>query len=138
MSKPYTVARLAEIPEFSSPDGDDLGYAFHMVRRHLGIQSFGVNAMVATSDGATVVVEHSELEEGVQHEELYYVAHGHATFEIDSQSVDAPEGTFVHVPDPASKRMAVAKAAGTVIIAVGGQPGVAFTPSAWEDSWAGD
>jgi hypothetical protein len=137
MSKPYSVAHLAEIPEFSDPDGDDIGYAFHMVRRHLGIRAFGINAMVADRAGATVVVEHSELEEGVRHEEVYYVARGHATFEVDGERIDAPEGTFVHVPDPASKRAAAAEAAGTVIVAVGGEPGVAFAPSAWEDAWAG-
>jgi quercetin dioxygenase-like cupin family protein len=93
--------------------------------------------MFADRAGATVVVEHSELEEGVRHEEDYYVARGHATFEVDGERIDAPEGTFVHVPDPASKRAAAAEAAGTVIVAVGGEPGVAFAPSAWEDAWAG-
>ena len=57
---------------------------------------------------------------------------GHATFTVGGQTFDAPAGTFVYVPDPTTKRGAVARDAGTALLAVGGEPGRAFTPSAWD------
>jgi hypothetical protein len=94
--------------------------------------------MVATHAGDTVVGEHAESTEGTMHEELYYVARGHAEFAVGGGRVDAPEGTFVLVPDPATVRSAIARAAGTVVIGIGGEPGAVFAPSSWEDAWAGD
>ena len=54
---------------------------------------------------------------------------------VDGTSVDVPHGGVVAVRDPALVREAVALEAGTLILAVGGRPGVAFTPSAWEESF---
>jgi quercetin dioxygenase-like cupin family protein len=139
MAEPrYTVAHLSTLPQFTNPDGTELDYDFRMVRRPLGVRSFGVNAMRATSAGGVVVPEHAEADEGQRHEELYYVAHGAARFTVDGESVDAREGTFVFVPDPASSRGAVALDPDTVVIGIGGEPGAAFTPSGWESAWAGD
>lgn len=67
-----------------------------------------------------------------EHEELYYVASGTATFTIDGQSYRAPAGTYVFLPDPASHRHATAEEPGTVVLSFGGPP--TFEPSAWE--WA--
>jgi hypothetical protein len=64
--------------------------------------------------------------------ELYFIAAGRATFTIDGNSYDAPAGTYVFVPDPASRRHAVAAEAGTTVLSFGGPP--TFEPSAWE--WA--
>ena len=101
---PFKVAHLSELPQFTDPDGAELTYDFRMVRRPLGVGSFGINAMQALNAGGVVVSEHVELDEGGRHEELYYVARGAARFTIDGESVDAREGTFVFVPDPASSR----------------------------------
>lgn len=133
----FTVAHLSELPQFTNPDGSELDYDFRMVRRPLGVRAFGVNAMRALSAGGIVVPEHSEAEEGGAHEELYYVARGSARFTVDGESVDAPEGTFVFVPDPGSTRSAVAEQDGTVVLGIGGEPGAVFTPSAWEAEWSG-
>ena len=104
-----------------------------MVRTHFDIQSFGVNAYIAEEAGVEVIGEHDELGENAgKHEELYFVSNGHAAFTVDGDEVDAPAGTFVFVRDPAAKRKAIAKEAGTTIVIVGGKPGVAFTPSPWE------
>ena len=52
MAEPrYTVAHLSTLPQFTNPDGTELDYDFRMVRRPLGIRSFGVNAMRATLFG---------------------------------------------------------------------------------------
>ena len=109
------------------------GQRWAMVRTHFGINAFGVNAYVADEAGVDLVGEHDELGEGSgRHEELYFVANGHATFTVNSDEIDAPSGTFVFVRDIAAKRRAVATEAGTTIIIVGGKPGEAFTPSPWE------
>jgi len=104
-----------------------------MVRTHFGIQSFGVNAWVAEEPGVQVIGEHDEVDDGApQPEELYFVSEGHATFTVNGDEIDAPAGTFVFVRDPAATRKAVAKEAGTTVVAVGAKPGEAFTPSPWE------
>jgi tetratricopeptide (TPR) repeat protein len=62
------------------------------------------------------------------------VVKGRATFAVDGEAIDAPAGTVVFVHDPAAKRGAVAEEDGTTVLAVGGRPGEAFTPSTWERS----
>jgi len=102
------------------------------VRLHFGINSFGINAYSARA-GERVIEEHDELGHGAgRHEELYFVATGHATFELGGEEVDAPAGTVVFVRDPAVRRGAVAKEADTTVLVVGGVPGRAFEPSPWE------
>jgi tetratricopeptide (TPR) repeat protein len=104
------------------------------VRIPLGIRSFGVNAYAA-GPRDQVIEEHDELGHGAgRHEELYYVARGHAAFVLDGEDVDAPRGTFVFVADPAVRRAATAKEPDTTILVLGGVPGQAFEPSPWE-SW---
>ena len=102
------------------------------VRLHFGINSFGINAYSARA-GERVIEEHDELGHGAgRHEELYFVATGHATFDLGGEEVDAPAGTVVFVRDPAVRRGAVAKEADTTVLVVGGVPGRAFEPSPWE------
>jgi|SRR5581483_986677 len=99
------------------------------IRRTLGVTAFGINAYHAANAGDEVVEEHTELTLG--HEEIYAVVAGHATFTVDGETVDAPAGTLVYLDDPAQKRHAVAKEAGTTVLAIGGVPGK-HEPSAWE------
>jgi quercetin dioxygenase-like cupin family protein len=106
------------------------GALWHPVRRTLGIQAFGINAWTSAADGQQVIGEHNESD-GEEHEEVYVVVAGHATFTLDGKTFDAPAGTVVHVPDPSVKRGAVGDA-GTTILAVGAKPGAVFTPSPWE------
>ena len=103
------------------------------VRRFFGIGSFGSNLFRATRAGDALTFEHTEIEDaGTRHEELFLVVSGHATFSVDGKEIDAPAGTFVFVPDPATLRGAVAREAGTVLFAVGAEPGAVFTPSDWD------
>ncbi len=57
---------------------------------------------------------------------------GRATFELDGDTLDAPAGTIVYLSDPTVRRYATAAEPGTTVLAVGGRPGEAYTPSAWE------
>jgi quercetin dioxygenase-like cupin family protein len=99
------------------------------VRKTLGVTAFGINAYRAESAGDEVVEEHTEEQLG--HEEIYVVVSGHATFTVDGEEVDAPAGTLVYLDDVAQKRHAVAREAGTTVLAVGGVPGT-HEASAWE------
>jgi hypothetical protein len=122
----YAVARLDEIHEI-----DDGRIRFRAVRHHFGIRTFGINAMTARGDGDRLIGEHEETEPDSS-EELYVVITGHATFELDGETRDAPAGTFVHV-GPGVKRAASARDSGTTVIAIGGAPeGKPYTPSGWE------
>jgi AraC-like ligand binding domain len=117
----YTTATIAGL---ARPDG------WSPIRKQLGVQAFGVNAWTAGEAGADVIPEHDEVPSG--HEELYLVTAGHATFTVAGEEVDAPSGTLVFVPDPATKRGAVAREAGTTVYAIGARPGAAYRPRAWE------
>lgn len=122
----FAVAQLDEIGEI-----DDGRCPFRPVRHHFGITTFGVNAMTAHADGDRLINEHDEAEPESS-DELYFVVSGHATFQLDGQTQDAPTGTFVHVP-AGIKRTAFAQDAGTTILAIGAGPaGKPYEPSGWE------
>jgi tetratricopeptide (TPR) repeat protein len=122
----FSVARLEEIAEIDSGE-----CPFRPVRQHFGIMTFGVNAMTARSDGDRLINEHEEAEPE-SGEELYVVVSGHAWFELDGETHDAPRGTLVHVP-AGIKRTAFARKAGTTVLAIGGGPtGKPYEPNGWE------
>jgi hypothetical protein len=130
-SAPYEAIHVEKIPE---PEFDKQAEDpdWHPIRIHFGISAFGANAYTARRAGR-IVEEHTETEDsGTQHEELYFVASGHATFQVGDEEVDAPAGTFVYVRDPALRRGAAARTAGTTILAFGGTPGEVFEVSPWE------
>jgi hypothetical protein len=102
------------------------------VRAHFDVRAFGTNAYTADEAGGDVVEPHTENGDG-DHEELYFVARGRATFTLDGQEIDAPAGTYVFVRDPTVHRHAVAAEPGTTVLSFGGPP--TFEPSAWEWSF---
>jgi tetratricopeptide (TPR) repeat protein len=125
------VSGSAHISELKFTFPNNTSWA--MVRTQFDIQSFGVNAWIAEEAGVEVIGDHDELgERSGNHEELYFVSAGHATFTVNGDEIDAPAGTFVFVRDPAAKRKAIATEAGTTVLVAGGKPGEAFTPSPWE------
>ena len=103
------------------------GLVCHPVRRRLGIRAFGVNAYTSEETGGQVVEEHDETGSGAGgHEELYVVMRGRARFTIDGEVLDAPAGTLVFISDPKVKRVAISEEEGTLVVAVGGEPGRAY------------
>jgi hypothetical protein len=127
--------RTLRLPEAEATDaaGDGPG-GWLPVRHTLGIEAFGINAWVAREEGAEVIEEHDELSEDPadNHEELYVVIEGHATFTVDGEDVDAPRGTLVFIKDASLVRRAVARSAGTTVLAIGAPAGKVFTSSPWE------
>ena len=101
---------------------------FIPVREHLGIHSFGINAIKQGEDG-TLINEHDEV--GGQ-EEVYVVLDGTATFEIDGETFEAPAGTFVSC-EPEARRKATGDA---TVLALGGTPGEAYQAMDWGEAWS--
>ncbi len=124
----YAVAHLDEIEEFA-----DAGCLYRPIRHHLGITAFGVTAWTARAAGDRVINEHDEGDPTAD-QELFLVLRGDAMFELDGDRVDAPAGTLLFAP-PRTNRTAVAKEAGTIIIALEGTPGKAYEARGWE-LWA--
>jgi hypothetical protein len=125
MTRPPRVVHLDELEAIPGPGS----LTWHPVRAHLGLRAFGCNAYSAAKVGDDVVEPHDE-DSDLAHEELYFVARGHATFTLDGETFDAPAGTYVFVPDTATHRHAVAAEPDTTVLSFGGPP--TFTPSAWE------
>lgn len=123
--RPHQVAHIDDLDAIAGPGT----LTWRPVRAHFGLRAFGCNAYSAEEEGTDVVEPHDE-DPDLAHEELYYVANGTAEFRIDGDSFEAPAGTYVFVPDPASHRHAVAREAGTTVLSFGGPP--VFEPSAWE------
>ena len=127
MPDPPRIARIDELPAVSVA-----GVTWRPVRRELDVRAFGVNGYTADA-GELLIEEHDEGGHGAGgHEELYVVLSGHARFTIDGADHDAPAGTLVFLPDPASRRSAVAVTDGTIALVVGGRPGEPYRVSPWE------
>ena len=121
-------ARVDDIPAERWSSGLD----WRPVRHHLGITAFGAGTWHGDA-GGELIEEHTEQVEGAdEHEELYLVFRGRATFTVDGEEIDAPAGTLVSVPDPSVTRKAVAQEDGTAILAIGAPKGRPYEISPWE------
>jgi hypothetical protein len=127
----YKVAHVDDLPY--EIDDDYPTTEWKPVRRFFDIGAFGCNVARARKAGDVLTHDHTEVADaGTRHEELFLIVTGRATYRVDGEEVDAPAGTFLHVPDPAVVRGVVAKEAGTVMFVVGGEPGCVFAPSDWD------
>jgi mannose-6-phosphate isomerase-like protein (cupin superfamily) len=128
----WRTLKLSEVKPIPSRCDEEI-QGWLPLRHTLGVEAFGVNAWVGFEEGDDVIEKHDELNaEADNHEELYLVIEGHATFTVDADEVDAPRGTVIFVKDPSVVRHAVARSAGTMVLAIGGPVGKAFEPSPWE------
>ena len=133
----YTTAHIDDLP--FEIDEKYPTTEWKPLRRFFGIGSFGTNLARATQAGDVLTYDHTELTDaGTRHEELFLIVSGHATYRVDGEEIDAPAGTFLYVRDPATMRGAVALEPGTTMLIVGGEPGVAFTPSEWDTGAAAE
>jgi mannose-6-phosphate isomerase-like protein (cupin superfamily) len=130
VSEGWTSVRLDEIEPIPVVGGTLL---WRPVRRTLDVGAFGINAYTAPNAGDDVVEEHTERM--YQHEEVYVVLSGRATFTLGEETLDAPAGTIVFIRDPAVKRHARAEENGTAVLAVGGPRGEGYRPAPWEHAF---
>ena len=125
MATTETSYDVISIGERAAGSDDDRVYV--RLRADLDIGAFGASASHQKKAGELVVSEHDEVGPASDgHEELYVVVQGRATFTVDGDDIDAPQGTVVFVRNPAAKRKAVAETPDTVVLAVGGRRGEAF------------
>lgn len=132
--KAWAVSRLEAIPD-DHPAGwwdseaatPTFGKRWHPVRRHFGIQGFGIAASGADA-GEELVVPHTELgndpdaEYVTGQEEIYFLVRGRARFALDGEELDIDEGEILFVP-PWVHRAATALRDDTLVLGVGGAPG---------------
>jgi tetratricopeptide (TPR) repeat protein len=131
MSEGYTVLAIDQVEPLSVVGGS---LQWRPLRRALDVRAFGINAYTAAAAGDELVEDHTEG--GLGHEEIYLVLSGRATFTVNGETSDVPAGSLVHVSDPSLRRHAVAAEPGTTVLAIGGKPGEAYRPSAWEHYFA--
>lgn len=124
---PWKIAHVDEIP---AEEGESPGTEWKPVRRFFDVRSFGTNLARATHAGDVLTHDHDEVE--ARHEELFLIVSGHASYRVDGREIDAPAGTFLYVPDPATVRGVVAREPGTVMFVVGAEVGAAFATSDWD------
>lgn len=119
----YDVYSLDEIE--AVPYHEREGELLIPIEQTIGYRVAGINGWLG-DPGAQLVPEHEEDSD----EELYVVVRGHARFVVEGADVDAPAGTLIHLL-AGEKRAAFSEAPGTIVVAVGGTPGVAHEPHGW-------
>jgi mannose-6-phosphate isomerase-like protein (cupin superfamily) len=132
--KKWAVALLDEIPDDHPPGWWDheaatpgFGSRWHPVRRHFGIEGFGIAASGADA-GDEFIVPHTELDDDPDtdyvsgQEEMYVLIRARARFVLDGNELDVAAGDIVFVP-PHVHRAATATEDDTLVLGVGGAPG---------------
>jgi hypothetical protein len=110
--------------------------AWRPIRRTLGLTGVAANAYTAAAPGDPLIEPHDERSPGAGgHEELYVVLTGEARFTVGGEELTAPAGSLLRV-DVGVERSAVAAAADTTVLVVGGRPGAALPASPFEHWYA--
>ena len=104
----YAFGSLAEL-------GD--GYGFRKVRKALGVEAFGVNAIV-----------YPPRYEGPEHyhdtqDELYFVHKGRIRVDVDGESRELSEGGLFHASATTRRRISNAGDEDAIVFVVGGKGG---------------
>ena len=74
-------------------DGCEKNGDWSLVRRSLGLTSFGINLVEIPSGGS--IPRHNEVDR--DQEEVFFVVSGEPTIVVDDEELRAPPGTFVRV-----------------------------------------
>ncbi len=104
----HTVGSLDELGE---------GYGFRKIRRALGVEAFGVNAIVMPP-GYEGVEHYHELQD-----ELYFVHQGTARVEVEGQVHELGPGGLCHVESTTPRKFSNAGDDDLVMLVVGGKGG---------------
>ena len=102
---------------FGSIDELGEGYGFRKVRRALGVDAFGVNAIVMPPRYEGVHHYHDEQDE------LYFVHSGTARVEVEGEDRVLGPGGLVHVASTTPRRISNAGDEDLVLLVVGGKGG---------------
>ena len=121
------IARLADLPRIPEDEPGDPDW--YPIQHFFRLTAFGMNAYVAREVGQGLIADHDEA--GSCQEEVYVVTAGRARFTLDGVEHEVDAGAVVALPDPATRRSAVALSPGTTILAVGGPKRERFD-SSWQ------
>ena len=103
--------------QLSSLDELGEGYGFRKIRQPLGVTAFGVNAQVFPPGFDGPLHYHDEQDE------LYFVHRGTATFVVDGDEIEVPEGGLVHVESTTHRSVSNRTGEDLVMFIVGGKGG---------------
>jgi len=93
------------------------GPGFRKVRQALGVEAFGVNAIVYAPGYEGFLHYHDEQDE------LYFVHRGTAVFEVDGEDFELGPGGVVHVQSTTARRVSNPSDEELVMLVVGGKGG---------------
>lgn len=123
MSKDWKVEHINDVP----PMKEGMSQGWKSVRWHMGIESFGVNA-VTKPKGEWLTPVHDEVIE--KQDELFVVLEGEAEFHLDGKKVKAGRGTLVSAKPPV-KRGALSLKTPTTVLIIGSPIGEIYQPVSW-------
>ena len=118
MADGYTIKRL---------DDCETNGRWSLVRRGLGVESFGLN-VVEIEQGYSIP-EHNELER--DQEEVFIVLDGDAVMVIDGEEHPAPAGTFASIEPPVSRTILNRSEAPVTALLIGVDPAGGYEPLSW-------
>ena len=93
------------------------GPGFRRIRRELGVTAFGVNALIYPPGQEGFLHYHDEQDE------LYFVHHGRASFEVDGDEFELGPGGVVYVESTTPRKINNRTDEELVVLAVGGKEG---------------
>jgi mannose-6-phosphate isomerase-like protein (cupin superfamily) len=93
------------------------GPGFRKVRQVLGVEAFGVNAIVYAPGYEGFLHYHDEQDE------LYFVHRGTAVFEVDGEEFELGPGGVVHVQSTTARKVSNPSDEELVMLVVGGKGG---------------
>jgi mannose-6-phosphate isomerase-like protein (cupin superfamily) len=93
------------------------GYGFRKVRRALGVEAFGVNAIVM-SPGSDGFEHYHDVQD-----ELYFVHRGTARFEVEGEVRELGAGGLCHVESTTPRKVSNAGKDDLILFVVGGKGG---------------
>ena len=105
---PHAVGSLDELGE---------GYGFRKIRRALGVQAFGVNAVVMPPGYEGIEHYHE------QQDELYFIHQGTARVEVEGQVYELGPGGLCHVESTTPRKFSNAGEGDLVMLVVGAKDG---------------
>ena len=102
---------------FGTLDEMGSGPGFRKVRQALGVEAFGVNALVMAPGHEGFMHYHDTQDE------LYFVHSGTARFEVADETRDLGPGGFLHAPSTTPRKVSNAGAEECVVLIVGAKGG---------------
>jgi uncharacterized cupin superfamily protein len=119
-----TIDNVATLAAYAGPHAIP-GIRFRSAREPLGVSAWGMNVLELDANNQGYP-EHDHVADG--QEELYVVLDGSAVLIADGQERVVVRGDMVRVA-PAIRRKFVTRDSSVRMLAIGGTPGKAYTPS---------